>query len=153
MADLIICKNESLVEIADAIRAKANTSVQMGIEQMPSFINGITSGGALTTCNIVIQNNSDDYLMNVFYLASYDGKTVVFSKLNGEIDANSKLSSVVQGSILTFEEYASTFTSNVSWSTGTSVQKSTWSSHKGVHAIYVPQNLCEDGGTVTLTVY
>ena len=53
MADIILCSNEELTDIANAIREKTGSSDLMSITDMPELINGISGGGINTyTCEI-----------------------------------------------------------------------------------------------------
>lgn len=67
MADLIICENETLADIASAIKSKTGSSASMSLSSMPAAINGI-SGGTVSVPTTTVRftgSYNDDTNFNV----------------------------------------------------------------------------------------
>lgn len=73
MADLVICKKNDIVNIADAIREKTGSSATMKLQDMPSSITAIEgSSVGITSVGIYSVESQDSY--SSYLCITMDGK-------------------------------------------------------------------------------
>lgn len=132
MSELVIAQKQDLINIADAIRAKTETTDGMGVDEMATLIAAIESGGSGGGTNygtVTYETYSQVLSFGVpipednFFIAILPTKTIGslgsnyiyhlnYRKINGEESCISQSTSASAGNIMlpTFDRSANTMT-------------------------------------------